>query len=77
MGCSQNPDAIDWSAHWDPQLRVENLVPAAAQTHVWRSVARDAVTGAASVTERRRVKALFVERMELAQFPFDTQVGVT
>ena len=40
---------------------------------MWRSVRRDG-TGRAFVQEKRRLKAVFMERMELNQFPFDTQV---
>ena len=31
-------------------------------------------TGRVTVQEKRRIKAVFMERMELDQFPFDTQV---
>jgi hypothetical protein len=71
----QANEEINWEIYWNPKLSVENAF-GEPKENVWYSVSFDA-HGQATVTERRRVNGSFLEYMELYQFPFDTQVGLT
>ena len=57
---------------WDPLLFIDNNITEGNES-VWLSVSYDAL-GQATVYQRRRVKRTFFERMELMDYPFDTQV---
>ena len=69
----QNPNDIEWDKFWDPKIHVDNILGESKQ-NMWRTIHVDE-TGRVTVQEKRRVKAVFMERMELDQFPFDTQVS--
>ncbi len=58
---------------WDPKLYVENAMGDLRES-MWYIVSYND-KGEATVYQRRRVKGVFFERMELNQFPFDTQVS--
>ena len=68
----QNVDDIDWDKFWDPKIHVDNILGESKQ-NLWRTILIDE-SGRVTVHEKRRIKAVFMERMELNQFPFDTQV---
>ncbi len=58
---------------WDPKLYLENAMGELKES-MWYIVSYNE-NGEATVYQRRRVKGAFFERMELNQFPFDTQVS--
>ena len=58
---------------WDPKLFIDNAV-AEPKLTMSRVVEKEA-NGDAYVVERRRLKGLYVEQLELWEFPFDVQVG--
>ncbi|KAI0208387.1 hypothetical protein LSAT2_006925 [Lamellibrachia satsuma] len=62
---------IDWSKRWNPQIIIENT------TGELRENAFQMVTfnraNEAYVVEKRRIKGIFLETLELMDFPFDIQ----
>jgi len=68
----QKIDTIDWNKYWTPKLYIRNSVTEMKDL-TWRLVVCDE-NNEAYVYERRRLKAVFLENMELNEFPFDTQV---
>jgi len=71
----QNPETIDWSQYWNPQIYVDNTVGDPKET-IGRSVLYDINTWKAFFVQRHRLKGTFLENLELFHFPFDTQVGL-
>lgn len=62
-----------WNDYWMPKLYVDNSVSEIKDT-VWHAIVRNE-NNEAYISERRRLKAVFLENMELNEFPFDTQVS--
>ena len=62
---------VDFSYYWNPNLYVEN---AQSQTKekVWSTAVLDEI-GECYIIERRRMKGVFAETLELNDFPFDCQ----
>ncbi|KAK2162475.1 hypothetical protein NP493_1519g00030 [Ridgeia piscesae] len=62
---------IDWRTRWNPQIIIENttgeLRENAFQTVTYNSAQE------AYVVEKRRIKGMFLETLELRDFPFDIQ----
>lgn len=69
------PDAkIDWSQYWNPAIYIENAIGEPKETS-FRLVTYNE-EGEATIHEKKRVKGVFLESLELKDFPFDVQVGV-
>ena len=67
--------AINWDNYWSPKIFVENVV---GDPKVTQSRMLDfSENGEAWVIDRRRVKGIFIEQLELWEFPFDVQVTGT
>ena len=65
--------SINWDNYWSPKIFVENSV---GDPKVTQSRMLDFnENGEAWVIDRRRVKGVFMEQLELWEFPFDVQVG--
>lgn len=67
----QSDDITARPNFWDPRLYIENVLGEVKES-LWYVTSFNKV-GQAIVYQRRRVKGTFFERMELNQFPFDTQ----
>ncbi|KAK2152899.1 hypothetical protein LSH36_315g03172 [Paralvinella palmiformis] len=67
-----NINDIQWDKYWNPKLFVENSLGDPKET-IWQTVTYNS-KGEATVYERRRVKGVFLENLELDEFPFDTQI---
>ena len=61
----------DWTNYWNPELYVENGLGDLKET-IWYTVGHSE-TGKATVYQKRRTKGTFIEKMELMEYPFDTQ----
>ena len=61
----------DWTAYWNPKLYLENGLGEPKET-IWYTVGYSP-TGKATVYQKRRIKGIFFEKMELMEYPFDTQ----
>ena len=64
---------MDTEHIWNPRLYVENTIGEPKE-----SIYRNAIwneKGEAYMTEKRRVKGVFLENLELGDFPFDVQVS--
>ena len=72
MICFQN-EPIDWSEYWDPKLYVVNNL-GEPQSHAERLAARNE-NKETMVYDIRRVRGVFLENLELEDFPFDVQVN--
>ena len=70
----QGSATIDWSKYWQPKLFIENTIGEPRENAV-RTVLHNH-DGQAFVVEKRRIKGLFLENLELMDFPFDVQVTV-
>ena len=71
----KNPKTIDWSQYWNPMIYVDNKkVDGDPNETIGRTVVYDVGTWQAFFVERRRLKGTFLEKLELFNFPFDTQV---
>lgn len=57
--------------YWNPEITIENCV-GDAREKIWYVVTYDE-KGKAYICEKRRVKGVFSETMELGMYPFDTQ----
>ena len=71
--CVQNVDTLDWSQYWNPLIYVDNTIGDPKES-ICRSMLYDVAKWEAFFVERHRVKATFLENLELFHFPFDTQV---
>lgn len=69
------PDDIDWSNLWDPELYVDNTI-GDVRERISRSIKFND-QDEAFVIERRHVSAVFLENLELNDFPYDVQVTST
>lgn len=58
---------------WNPRLIIDNAI-GEPKENISTNVVYDSTNWEAFVVERRRVRATFIETMELFHFPFDTQV---
>ena len=68
----QKPSDVKWENYWNPKLYIDNTVGDPKET-IWKTVVFNS-NQEAFIYERRRIKGVFLENMELNQFPFDTQV---
>ncbi len=64
---------IDLTKCWNPLVYIENILTESKDQH-WMS-ARAEDDGQVMVTERRRLRAIFLETLELNDFPLDVQVS--
>ncbi|XP_064598221.1 cys-loop ligand-gated ion channel-like isoform X2 [Liolophura sinensis] len=64
-------DAIDWKKYWNPKIYIENTIGDPKEKISYRVLHND--EGHAFVVEKRRVKGVFMENLELDDFPFDVQ----
>ncbi|XP_069101767.1 cys-loop ligand-gated ion channel-like isoform X2 [Argopecten irradians] len=62
---------VDFDKYWNPDLMIQNRTES-AQRKKW-CVLRFGTSGEAFIVERRRIKGVFTEKMELQDFPFDSQ----
>ncbi|VDM33964.1 unnamed protein product [Hydatigera taeniaeformis] len=62
---------IDLSKCWNPLVYIENILTESKDQH-WISAKMDD-NGQVFVTERRRLRAIFLETLELNDFPLDVQ----
>lgn len=69
----QKPDEVPFAKYWNPRISVDNTVGEARET-IAHTVVYDTDSWEAYIVERRRVKGVFIENLELFTFPFDTQV---
>ena len=65
-------ELMNWASYWNPSLFVENSQGEVKES-IWYLASYNDI-GQATIIERRRVKGTFFERMELMEYPFDTQV---
>lgn len=70
-GPADGSDLPNWSSYWNPKLFVENGLGDLKET-IWYSVSYNDL-GKATIFQRRRIKGTFFEKMELMEYPFDTQ----
>lgn len=69
-----DPRTIDWSQYWNPMIYVDNRkVVGDWKETIGHTVLYDVGTWQAFFVERRRLKGTFLEKLELFNFPFDTQ----
>ncbi|XP_048777841.2 uncharacterized protein LOC125681694 [Ostrea edulis] len=64
-------DNLDFSKYWNPKLLVQN-VTSATKDKVWKKL-EYGKNGEAFIVEKRRIKGIFTENLELQDFPFDLQ----
>ncbi|KAM7538104.1 hypothetical protein Aperf_G00000061959 [Anoplocephala perfoliata] len=62
---------VDLSKCWNPLVYIENILTESKDQH-WMSAKSDA-SGQVFVTEKRRLRAIFLETLELNDFPLDVQ----
>ena len=70
---TQSTSEVNWKNYWTPQLYIDNTA-SEMKDHTWRLIVRNE-NNEAYVYERKRVKGVFVQNMQLKEFPFDTQVN--
>ena len=58
--------------YWNPKLFIENTI-GDPKEHAFQMLTYNA-NGEAIIIEKRRVKGVFLENLELKDFPFDVQV---
>ncbi|XP_076453617.1 cys-loop ligand-gated ion channel-like isoform X2 [Babylonia areolata] len=68
---TRDVDKINWAGYWNPKLDVQNF-KGEMKSAPWRELEFGPL-GEVFVVEKRRVKGVFGEQMELAHFPFDLQ----
>ncbi|VDO01568.1 unnamed protein product [Rodentolepis nana] len=61
----------DLSKCWNPLVYIENILTESKEQH-WMSAKNDD-NGQVFITERRRLRAIFLETLELNDFPLDVQ----
>ncbi|XP_064646448.1 cys-loop ligand-gated ion channel-like [Lineus longissimus] len=66
-----DPDTMNWDEYWKPKLVIENATEIMKEKK-WYLIEFDA-TGKATILQRRRLRANFIENLELEEFPFDVQ----
>ena len=67
----ENCELPDYSSYWNPEIYVENGKGDLKET-VWYTVGHS-YNGKATIYQKRRIKGTFSEKMELMEYPFDTQ----
>lgn len=70
--CLQENDNMDFSKYWHPKLIVQNVI-STSKDNVWKKL-EFGKNGEAFIVEKRRIKGIFTENLELQDFPFDLQV---
>ena len=65
---------VDWATYWNPLLYIENMIRQEKETKVV-SAKSDLRTLKCIVTERRKIRGILMESLELQRFPFDVQVN--
>ncbi|XP_012946833.2 glycine receptor subunit alphaZ1 [Aplysia californica] len=68
---SRDISKINWDGLWNPKIEIHN-VKGEAKQQIWKDL-QFGPGGEAFVLEKRRVKGVFSESMELQEFPFDIQ----
>lgn len=68
---AEDGELPNWADFWDPKLHIENGL-GDLKEHTWHTVMYSE-EGEATVYQKRRVKGTFFEKMELMEYPFDTQ----
>ncbi|XP_052787031.1 uncharacterized protein LOC128222184 isoform X2 [Mya arenaria] len=71
LDSAQETKRIDTSKYWNPKIIITNSAPS-VDCRVWASVSQNTV-GEAYIVEKRRLKGVFSENLELHEFPFDVQ----
>jgi hypothetical protein len=66
---------MNWNEYWKPKLVIENATEISKEKK-WYLIEFDAI-GTATILQRKRIKANFIENLELEEFPFDVQVCLT
>uniref|UniRef100_A0A183T4T3 Integrase catalytic domain-containing protein n=1 Tax=Schistocephalus solidus TaxID=70667 RepID=A0A183T4T3_SCHSO len=64
---------IDLNKCWNPLIYIENILTESKEQH-WMSVSRNS-KGETLLTERRRLRGIFLETLELNDFPLDVQAS--
>lgn len=64
-------DNMDFSKYWHPKLIVQNVI-STSKDNVWKTL-EFGKNGEAFIVEKRRIKGIFTENLELQDFPFDLQ----
>lgn len=64
-------DNMDFSKYWHPKLIVQNVI-STSKDNVWKKL-EFGKNGEAFIVEKRRIKGIFTENLELQDFPFDLQ----
>ena len=59
--------------YWNPNLFIENAIGDPRESS-FQMLTYNAI-GEAFLVEKRRIKGIFLENLELDDFPFDVQVG--
>ena len=70
----QETDDIDLEKYWNPKIFIDDVIGQASVKH--SLVVERSSCDEAYIVERKRVRGSFVEKLELADFPFDLQVLV-
>ncbi|CAH1788931.1 unnamed protein product [Owenia fusiformis] len=70
-GKTKVTEDLDLTSYWNPKLFIENTLTEPRESIFHMVVYND--RGEATVHEKRRVKGLFIENLELNEFPFDVQ----
>ena len=63
---------MDLDKFWNPLLYIDNIL-AETKEATWQTATMD--RGQAFIVERRRVRGIFMENLELNDFPLDVQVN--
>lgn len=63
---------MEFSKYWSPKLIVQNVI-SSSKDNVWKKL-EFGKNGEAFIVEKRRIKGIFTENLELHDFPFDLQV---
>nr|XP_022321663.1 uncharacterized protein LOC111123552 [Crassostrea virginica] len=64
-------DNLEFSKYWSPKLIVQNVI-SSSKDNVWKKL-EFGKNGEAFIVEKRRIKGIFTENLELHDFPFDLQ----
>ncbi|XP_060085710.1 gamma-aminobutyric acid receptor subunit gamma-4-like [Ylistrum balloti] len=63
--------SLDFENYWNPNIMIQNRNDSAKRSK-WSEL-RFGKSGEAFIVEKRRIKGTFTEKMELEDFPFDSQ----
>ncbi|XP_021342813.1 gamma-aminobutyric acid receptor subunit gamma-2-like isoform X1 [Mizuhopecten yessoensis] len=64
-------EKVDFNKYWNPNIQIQNLT-SSTKRNKWNEI-RFGKSGEAFIVERRRISGTFTEKMELEDFPFDSQ----